>query len=240
MQLFPSASTDPPTIQALLVEDDKKLARLTSSYLEDRGVLVTWAAEAQQALAEVLHHPFDIVLLDLNLGDEDGLALCQKIRQHCDVPVIMVTARDEEADRVLGLELGADDYVTKPYSSRELLARIHAQVRRSRGKTGPSRKAISVGKLTIDPGRMQAQYGGQDLSLTSYQVKLLYALGQRSGRALSREQLLDMARGSAEEAFDRSIDANISRIRRKLERDPKHPRLLVTVRGVGYMLTTGE
>jgi DNA-binding response OmpR family regulator len=152
------------------------------------------------------------------------------------VPVIVLTARGEEADRVMGLELGADDYLGKPFSPRELLARIRAVTRRAKGRAGPARGAVRVGGLTVDPAAMRATLDGRELALTAYEFALLEALARRAGRVLSREQLMELARGSAEEAFDRSIDVHVSRLRQKLGDDPKRPRLIKTVRGSGYVL----
>jgi DNA-binding response OmpR family regulator len=156
------------------------------------------------------------------------------------VPIIIVSARGEEADRVLGLEMGADDYLIKPFSARELLARIRAQVRRARGQVGPTTPTLlRVGSLLLDPARLEASLDGRPVPLTAYEFALLRVLAERAGRILSREQLLDLAKGSAEESFDRSIDVHISRLRQKLSDDPKNPRLLKTIRGAGYMLTAG-
>jgi DNA-binding response OmpR family regulator len=149
----------------------------------------------------------------------------------------MVTARTEEADRVLGLEGGADDYVSKPFSSRELLARIRAQARRARGKAGPALQRVEVGDIVVDAARMTATLAGTPLPLTTFEFALLRVLAERAGRVLSREQLLELLHGSADEAFDRSIDVHVSRLRQKLGDDPRSPRLLKTVRGVGYVLT---
>jgi DNA-binding response OmpR family regulator len=148
----------------------------------------------------------------------------------------MLTARTDEADRVVGLEAGADDYVSKPFSSRELLARIRAQVRRARGQSGPPATVTKVGRLVLDRGTLRATLDGRELHLTAYEFELLRALAERVGRVLSREQLLDLARGSVEEAFERSIDGHVSRLRQKLGDDPRHPRMLKTVRGAGYVL----
>ena len=228
-------------VRVLYVEDDEKLALLTRRYLENHGLLVTWVADGEAALAAAARQRFDVALLDLMLPRRDGLGVCRELRTRSDLPIIMLTARDEEADKVLGLESGADDYLAKPYSTRELLARIRAQVRRSRGGAGPaSGTAIQVGGLLLEPGAMAASLDGRELQLTAYEFSLLRVLAERAGRVLSREQLLDLAKGSAEEAFDRSIDVHISRLRQKLEADPRHPRLLRTVRGAGYMLAAGD
>jgi two-component system OmpR family response regulator len=230
-------------VRVLYVEDDAKLAQLTRRYLESHALVVTWVGDGEAALALVAtaRESFDIALLDVMLPKMDGVAVCRALRLRTDLPIIMLTARDEEADKVLGLESGADDYLSKPYSTRELLARIRAQVRRSRGGSGPApQRPLRVGALVLEPSAMACFLDGRRLSLTSYEFNLLRALAERAGRILSREQLLDLAKGSAEEAFDRSIDVHISRLRQKLEADPRHPRLLRTVRGAGYMLALGE
>ena len=225
-----------PTLTALLVEDDARLAALTAEYLSGHGVVVTRAGDGRRGLEEALRHRYDVVLLDLMLPGKDGLEVCRELRSRSDVPVIVLTARGEEADRVMGLELGADDYLAKPFSPRELLARIRAVVRRARGRVGPALKPVRVGPLALDPAARRATVGGKDLPLTGYEFSLLYALASRAGRVLSREQLIEMAGGSAEETFDRSVDVHVSRLRHKLGDDPKRPRLLKTVRGAGYVL----
>jgi DNA-binding response OmpR family regulator len=200
-------------------------------------VVVTLASDGRRGLAEALSRRHDVVLLDLMLPEKSGLEVCRELRARSDVPIVVLTARGEEADRVMGLELGADDYLAKPFSPRELLARIRAVVRRARGQAGPSLKVVRVGRLVVDPGARRATYEGLDLSLTGYEFALLRALAERAGRVLSREQLMELARGSAEESFDRSIDVHVSRLRHKLGDDPKRPRLLKTVRGAGYLLS---
>lgn len=233
-------ATEEGTIQALLVEDDERLARLTARYLQEHGILVTVARTGPEGLTEASRHAYDVVLLDLMLPGRDGMEVCRELRTRSNVPIIMVTARGEEADRVMGLESGADDYLSKPYSSRELLARIRAQVRRSRGRAGPSSQPIQAGKLALDPRSLSATLDGKPLMLTSYEFGLLRVLAERAGRVLSREQLLDLIKGNAEEVFDRSIDVHIFRLRQKLEEDPRNPKLLKTVRGAGYLLATGD
>lgn len=230
------APADPPLVTALLVEDDARLAALTRDYLASHGVVVTVASDGRQGLAEALARRHDVVLLDLMLPGKDGLEVCRELRARSDVPIIVLTARGEEADRVLGLELGADDYLAKPYSPRELLARIRAVVRRARGQAGPSLEVVRVGALTVDPAARRATHEGRELNLTGYEFALLKALAERAGRVLTREQLMEIARGNAEESFDRSIDVHVSRLRQKLGDDPKRPRLLKTVRGLGYLL----
>jgi DNA-binding response OmpR family regulator len=234
------SATDEGTIQVLLVEDDERLARLTSRYLQEHGIIVTVARTGPEGLAEASRHAYDVLLLDLMLPGRDGMEVCRELRTRSDVPIIMLTARGEEADRVLGLESGADDYLAKPYSSRELLARIRAQVRRARGRAGPTSQPIQAGKLSLDPRSLSATLDGKVLPLTSYEFTLLRALAERAGRVLSREQLLDLVKGNADEVFDRSVDVHIFRIRQKLEEDPRNPKLLKTVRGAGYLLATGD
>jgi DNA-binding response OmpR family regulator len=225
-----------PAILALLVEDDARLAALTAEYLKGHGVGVVVAPDGLSALAEARRTRFDAVLLDVMLPGRGGLEVCRELRARSDVPILMLTARGEEADRVLGLELGADDYLTKPFSPRELLARIQALVRRARGQAGPPSQPLAVGDLELDPGALRASLAGRELPLTAYEFHLLRVLAERAGHVLSRERLLELVRGSAEEAFDRSIDVHISRLRAKLGDDPKHPRWLKTVRGAGYQL----
>ncbi len=234
------APAEEGVIKVLLIEDDERLARLTSRYLERHGVVVTWAADGSEGLAEAIRNAYDVVLLDVMLPGRDGLQVCRELRARRDVPIIMVTARGEEADRVLGLEIGADDYLPKPFSSRELLARIRAHVRRARGRAGPPSMPVRIGRLSIDPAGLRATLDGRELPLTGYEFALLRVLAERAGRVLSREQLLDLVKGSAEEAFDRSVDVHISRLRQKLGDDSKQPRILKTVRGAGYLLAAGD
>ena len=228
------------TITALLVEDDDRLARFTAEYLREQGVEVVRAADGEQGLSEALRRRFDVVILDLMLPRRDGLDVCRELRHHSDVPVIVVTARSSETDRVVGLELGADDYLPKPFSVRELLARVRALVRRARGRVGPAARTIRAGRLVLHPGSLRSTLDGRDLDLTAYEFALLRALAERSGQVLSRDQLLELAKGSGEDAFDRSIDVRISRLRQKLGDDPRHPALLKTVRGAGYVLAVEQ
>jgi DNA-binding response OmpR family regulator len=235
-----SASSTDGTIRVLFIEDDKRLARLTASYLDIRGLAVTVVHDGASGLEEVFRNQYDVVLLDLVLPRKDGMEVCRAIRARSDVPIIMVTALGDEGDRITGLGMGADDYLPKPFSAPELLARIRALVRRYRGKAGPWSRPVEVGGLSIDPGARVAKLDGQKLDLTTTEFNILFALAERAGRVLNRDQLLDLAKGSAEEAFDRSIDGHISRLRKKLGDDPRKPKLLKTVRGAGYMLATGD
>ena len=224
----------------LYVEDDERLARLTSDYLVSHGVDVHWIGRGEQAASEVQRLSPDVVLLDVMLPGIDGMAVCRQIRARHDVPIIMVTARTDSEDRVRALDGGADDYVAKPFQSRELLARIHAQARRARGELGPRPDRIAVGELVVDLAAREVLLRGAPVSLTTNELAVITALAQRAGRVLSREHLLQVVHGTLEEAFDRSIDVIVSRIRSKLEDDPKNPRILKTVRGAGYMLASGE
>jgi two-component system OmpR family response regulator len=225
-----------PSIKVLLVEDDARLAQLTTRYLESHGLLVTTAGDGIEGQNEALRRQYDCVVLDLMLPGRDGIEVCRQLRQRVDVPIIMVTARGEESDRVLGLEVGADDYVTKPFSPRELLARIRANVRRVRGQAGPAPETIEIGGLLLDPTKITVTLDGKSVDVTAYEFAILRALAQRPGKVLSREQLLDLAKGSADLSFDRSIDVHVSRLRAKLGDDSRNPRILKTVRGAGYML----
>ena len=223
-------------ILALLVEDDERLARFTAEFLEQNGVAVTVAHDGETGLRETAARTFDIVILDLQLPRRDGLSVCRELRGKSAVPILVVTARSEEPDRIVGLELGADDYLGKPFSARELLARVRALVRRARGQVGPPPDVLTAGQLQLRVASMTASFRGVAIELTSYEFTLLRVLVERQGRVLSREQLLELAKGTAEDAFDRSIDVRISKLRQKLGEDPRRPSIIRTVRGAGYML----
>jgi two-component system, OmpR family, response regulator len=227
------------SISVLLIEDDERLALFTSEYLQKHGVVVTHVTDGLRGLAYMAKHNYDAVLLDIMLPGRDGLEVCKDLRARSAVPIIMLTAKTEEIDRVLGLELGADDYVSKPFSSRELLARIRAVVRRDRGSIGPVSTLLQVGELQLDTSRLTVMFGKQSLQLTTYEFTLLRVFAERPGRVLTREQLMDLVKGTTEESFDRSIDVHISRLRQKLNDDPKRPKILKTMRGVGYVLSPG-
>jgi DNA-binding response OmpR family regulator len=224
----------------LMVEDDERLALLTARYLEQYGLTVTRVTDGMEAIRIGTQGGFDIVLLDLMLPGCDGLEVCRRLRSHLDVPIIILTARADEADRVLGLEMGADDYVAKPFSSRELLARVRAQVRRARGKLGPRSQPLRAGRIEVNPARLTATIDGKELPLTGYEFTLLRALVERAGRVLTRDQLLAITNREADAVFDRAIDGHISRLRQKLGDDPRRPRVLKTIRGAGYLLATGS
>lgn len=233
---MPPAENEATSI--VYIEDDQKLARLTAKYLETHGIQVRLAADAREGIPLILRERPDVVLLDLMLPEVDGMEVCRQLRTRVDTPIIMVTARGEEADRVMGLEGGADDYIAKPFSSRELLARIRAQARRARGRSGPAVGLLTAGPITIDPVARRVTLAGNDLALTTYEFDLLRVFAGAAGRVLTREQLVDLVRGSADEAFDRSIDVHVSHLRKKLGDDPRSPRIIKTVRGIGYLFST--
>ncbi len=220
----------------LLVEDDARLAQFTTDYLVDHEAIVTHVLDGESAMAAAARQRFDVILLDIMIPVKDGLAVCRALRERSDVPILLVTARVEEADRVVGLELGADDYITKPFSPRELLARMRAAVRRDRGELGPKSREIHVGRLSVHLGNRSVAVDGAPVDLTSAEFDVLVALAEHPGRILSREQLLQRARGTDTAAFDRAIDVQISRLRQKLGRAD----MIRTVRGLGYMLADGE
>jgi two-component system OmpR family response regulator len=224
------------SIRVLLVEDDERLAAFTREFLEQNSLVVVHAADGEAALREAEAEAFDVMVLDVLLPVLDGYAVCRRIRERQALPIIMTTARTAELDRVTGLELGADDYLVKPFSVRELLARIRAVVRRARGLVGPGGRVLAVGRLALDLDSMTGKLGDRALHLTTYEFRILQVLAERQKRVVSREQLLVLAQGSAEGSFDRSIDVRISRLRQKLREDPRQPSLLRTVRGAGYML----
>ncbi len=228
----------PSDILALLVEDDERLARFTGEFLTQHGVDVTRVADGEDALRQARVRSYDVIILDLMLPRRDGLDVCRELRAKSAVPILVVTARTDEADRVLGLELGADDYLTKPFSPRELLARVRALVRRARGHLGAEANVIRAGHLELHTGSMTAQFAGRPLDLTTYEFSILRVLAERGGRVLSREQILELVRGTCDDAFDRSVDVRISRIRQKLGEEAGTPSAIRTVRGVGYMFAT--
>lgn len=222
-------------LSLLLIEDDVRLAHFTQKYFERHGTSVTHVTDGEQGLREAMRRCHDAVVLDLMLPTMDGLTVCRELRAHSDVPIIMVTARRDEIDRVLGLEIGADDYVLKPFSPRELLARIRATVRRARGQAGPP-STLRVGPLEIVAATSTVTLHGKPIDVTPYEFAILRVLAERRGQVLTRDQLLDYARGNGEDAFDRSIDVRISRLRQKLGDDSRRPFIIRTVRGLGYLL----
>ena len=227
-------------LAALLIDDDARLGALVAEYLGQHEIDVVVAGDGERGLGALRKRRFDVVLLDLMLPGVDGLEVCRRIRaapEWAGVPVVMLTARGEEVDRIVGLELGADDYLPKPFNPRELLARIRAVLRRA-APAGARR--FRAGQLEIDFVAREVRVGPRRPALTHYEFELLAALARGAGRVLSRDQLLDALKGVAYEAFDRSIDVHVSKLRAKLEANPKEPRYIKTVRGVGYLLARGD
>jgi len=220
------------TRHILLIEDDSRLAAMVRDYLAGFDYDVTIAGAGAEGLALQKQRGFDAVVLDLMLPDMDGLDLCRTLRATDSVAILMLTAKGDPMDRIIGLELGADDYLPKPFEPRELLARLRAILRRGRGDQAG---ILRFGGLEIDSGAMEARIDGRACSLTSYQFKLLEIMAEAAGRVLDRDYLMDRLKGESVEAFDRSIDVHISRIRAEIEADPKHPRRVITVRGAGYV-----
>lgn len=218
----------------LLVEDDARLAAMVADYLGEAGFRPTVAGTGAAARRQLKREHFDAVVLDLMLPDIDGLELCRHIRAESNIPLLMLTARGDPLDRVVGLELGADDYLPKPFEPRELLARLRAILRRQ-NSAATTTDVLRFGRLEIDRGARQVRVDGQDKPLTAYQYTLLLALAERAGRVLSRDALMDLIKGTMLDDFDRSIDVHISRIRAAIEDDPKKPRRILTVRGTGYV-----
>ncbi|MBV8617916.1 MAG: response regulator transcription factor [Curvibacter sp.] len=229
------------TTQLLMIEDDARLAQMVGEYLGQSGFAVTHAANGTNGLEhlqEASDSP-DLVVLDLMLPDIDGLEICRRIRSlpgsQAQTPILMLTAKGDPMDRIIGLELGADDYLPKPFEPRELLARIRAILRRKTdGATAPS-KVMRFGSLEIDRDARTVTVNGELCELTSYQFDLLITLAERAGRVLTRDQIMEAVRGRELEAFDRSIDVHMGRIRLAIENDAKSPKRILTVRGVGYV-----
>ena len=225
----------------LMIEDDTRLAGMVVEYLTQAGFNVAHAAGAADGLAWLAAHAADLVILDLMLPDGNGLDLCRTIRAGSDLPVLMLTARGDPTDRIVGLELGADDYLPKPFEPRELLARIRAVLRRQRGAAGERAGALlRFGRLEIDHDARRVRIDGRACDLTDHQFALVSAMAERAGRVLSREQLMDLVSGAPLDAFDRSIDVHIARIRAVIESDPKRPQRILTVRGAGYVFSRAQ
>ncbi len=221
--------------RVLLVEDDTRLAEMLTQYLGEHGFAVTPVERVAAAWAELEARPPDAVLLDVMLPDGDGFELCRRIRAGSDLPIVMITARGDETDRIVGLELGADDYLPKPFNPRELLARLRAVLRRAAGARAQTGDVLRFGALEIDRGERVARVAGVRCDLTGHQFEMLRVLAEHAGRALSRERLSELVRGEGYGPFDRSIDVHVSRIRAAIEADPKRPARIQTVRGVGYL-----
>lgn len=221
------------TQKVLVVDDELEIVRLVRAYLERAGFAVVTAAEGREALAVFRHERPNLVVLDLNLPELDGLDVCRQIRRTSDVPIIMLTARIEETDRLIGLELGADDYVVKPFSPREIVARVRAVLRRTEG-TPVRPEVISAGGVRLDFTRRTASVNDRPLDLTTMEFDLLAALVEHPGQVFSRQELLDRVQGNAYEGYERTIDVHIKNLRKKLGDDSQDPGFIETVRGVGY------
>jgi DNA-binding response OmpR family regulator len=217
----------------LVVDDEARIVKLVRDYLERAGFDVLGARDGETALAIARRQQPDLIVLDLMLPGVDGLDICRRLRLESGVPIIMLTARVEEADRIVGLELGADDYVTKPFSPRELVARVRATLRRANGEVGPA-TIIRVGDIELDTAALTATVADQSVDLTPTEFQLLATLARQPGRIFSREQLLEAVHGVAFDGYDRSVDSHIKNLRRKIEPDPRKPRYIQTVYGVGY------
>jgi DNA-binding response OmpR family regulator len=215
----------------LIIDDDGALASMVAEYLGRAGFEVQHAGDAATGLKRLDEEHFDALVLDVMLPGLDGFEVLRRVAR--ELPVVMLTARGEDTDRIVGLELGADDYLPKPFNPRELLARLRAVLRR--GQAPPAGEVLGFGRLEIDRERRQARLDGEPCRLTGHQFDILLALADSAGRVLSRDAIMDRVSGHAPEAFDRSIDVHVSRIRAAIEEDPRHPRRIVTVRGTGYL-----
>jgi len=225
--------------RVLIVDDEPKIVALARDYLERAGFAVATAYDGKTALASARGDRPDLVVLDLGLPELDGLDVARTLRAESPVPIVMLTGRTEESDKLVGLEIGADDYVTKPFSPKELVARVRAVLRRSERPVAAS-DIVSAGEVTLDIPRMRVTVDERVVELTPTEFQLLATLARESGRVFTRSQLLDAVHGIAFESYERAIDAHVKNIRRKLEPDPAHPRYLLTVYGVGYRFAEQE
>ncbi len=223
----------------LMIEDDKGLGDMVAEYLSSSGFQVEVKPSGSEGLSALEREPFAALILDVMLPDIDGFEVCRRVRADSDIPILMLTARGEDTDRIVGLELGADDYLPKPFNPRELLARLKAILRR-RVSAPRDAAVLRFGRLEIDRDARRVQLDGEPRSLTGYQFDLLVALAENAGRVLSREQLMNRVKGEQLLAFDRSIDVHVSRIRAAIEDDPGHPRRVLTVRGAGYVFARSQ
>ena len=218
----------------LMIEDDESLAAMVAEYLAGLGFTVVTRANAASGLEALRVATFDALILDVMLPDADGFEVCRRVRADSELPILMLTARGDETDRIVGLEIGADDYLPKPFNPRELAARLRAILRRRNG-SGTRSETLRFGRLEIDRSAHVVRVDGAERALTGYQFDLLWTLARNAGRVMSRDALMDKLRGAELELFDRSLDVHVSRIRAAIEDDPKHPRRILTVRGAGYL-----
>jgi DNA-binding response OmpR family regulator len=219
----------------LVVDDEPRIAQLARDYLEHAGFAVTLVGDGASALRSIRTQRPDLVVLDLGLPGVDGLDVTRQVRAETSLPIVMLTARDDELDKLLGLELGADDYITKPFSPRELVARVRAVLRRSEAATTPTDR-VTAGDIELEVGKLRATVAGRAIELTPTEFSILETLARQPGRIFTRSQLLDAVHGVAFESYERAIDAHVKNLRRKLEPDPRRPRYLLTVYGMGYRL----
>lgn len=219
----------------LVVDDEKKIVDIVKAYLEREGYHVMVAYEGRSALNMARRESPELIILDLMLPEVSGWDVCRTLRKESDIPIIMLTAREETTDKIIGLELGADDYVTKPFDPKELVSRVRAVLRRSEARTTP-KALLQVADLSIDVGKRQVLRGGEPVELTPLEFGFLRVLAENPGRVYSRMHLLDMVQGDAYEGYERTIDSHIKNLRKKIEPDPAQPRYIITVYGVGYKL----
>ena len=224
----------------LMIEDDESLSEMIGEYLGNLGLEVMARPSAAAGLELLRHSPFDALILDIMLPDLDGFEVCRQVRAESDIPILMLTARGDETDRIVGLELGADDYLPKPFNPRELLARLRAILRRRTTTLAQGASSLRFGRLEIDRDARVARVDGEVRALTSYQFDLLCALAENPGRVMSRDTLMNWVRGHDIEAFDRSIDVHISRLRAAIEDDPRRPRRILTLRSAGYVFARNQ
>ena len=224
-----------PAKKILVVDDERKIVDIVAAYLEREGYQVLVAYEGKSALESARRQLPDLIILDLMLPEISGWDICRTLRKDSDVPIIMLTARDETTDKIVGLELGADDYVTKPFDPKELVSRVKAVLRRSEGKE-VTQGRLTVADLSIDVEKRQVYHGAEAVELTPIEFELLRVMAENPGRVYQRMQLLDRVQGDAYEGYDRTIDSHIKNLRKKIEPDPEHPRYIITVYGVGYKL----
>jgi len=220
----------------LVVDDEAKIAQLARDYLERAGFAVLTAGDGRSALQAIRARRPDLVVLDLGLPEVDGLEVTRSVRESSGVPIVMLTARDDELDKLLGLEIGADDYITKPFSPRELVARVRAVLRRTERAAEPAADRVAVGDLALDATKLTASVAGRPVDLTPTEFSLLLTMARQPGRVFTRGQLLDAVRGVAFESYERAIDAHVKNLRRKIEPAPHQPRYVLTVYGMGYRL----
>ncbi|MFC2021254.1 response regulator [Chloroflexota bacterium] len=219
----------------LVVDDEKKIVDILKAYLERDGYQVSTAYDGRSALESARSNLPDLIILDLMLPEVSGWDVCRDLRKESDVPIIMLTARDDITDKIIGLELGADDYVTKPFDPKEIISRVRAVLRRSEGKAA-SKSTINVGEIIIDTNKRLVRQGDRYIDLTPIEFELLRVMAENPGQVYSRMQLLDKVQGDAYEGYERTVDSHIKNLRKKLELDPKHPVYIITIYGVGYKL----